>query len=186
QLARRQREYEGHQHALAFDSAHTTRFEVLLEENAFVGDVLIDQPEAFSVHGDDETGADLTERLEISDFVGMRKTRWRVRVRRREICSPLRSGGLQWWYGWFAEGYAGLERKALLDGTKRRGRGEIESAVGANARTDRDLFHSWDDCARNSGRSCGFAGGGRERRESRVGRVLRERSTSRAHLPQTC
>ena len=62
-----------HQHALAFYFSGAARFEVLLEEHAFVGHVLIDDPETFAVDGDDEAGADLAERFEVGDFVGMRK-----------------------------------------------------------------------------------------------------------------
>ena len=63
ELARREFENHRHQHALAFDFAGAARFEVLLEEDAFVGDVLIDDPEAFAVDGDDKAGADLAERF---------------------------------------------------------------------------------------------------------------------------
>ncbi len=63
ELARGKFENHRHQHALAFDFAGATRFEMLLEEDALVRDVLIDDPEAFAVDGDDEAGADLAERF---------------------------------------------------------------------------------------------------------------------------
>ena len=63
QLARRKLENHGHQHALALDFSGATRFEVLLEQDALVGYVLVDDPQTFAIHRDDETGADLAERL---------------------------------------------------------------------------------------------------------------------------
>ena len=63
ELARREFENHRHKHALAFDFAGAAGFEMLLEEDALVGDVLIDDPEAFGVDGDDEAGADLAERF---------------------------------------------------------------------------------------------------------------------------
>ena len=92
QLARRQFQDHGHEHALAFDFARAARFQVLLEQDALVRDVLIDDPQAFAVHRDDETGADLAERLEIGDFVGMRERCRSVAARRREIRRPVRLG----------------------------------------------------------------------------------------------
>src|SRR5580704_7169584 len=42
---------------------------MLLEENALVRHVLIDNPQAFGVHRDDEAAAHLAERLQVNDLV---------------------------------------------------------------------------------------------------------------------
>src|SRR5579871_5428826 len=60
-LARREFEDKRHEHALRFNFAGAACSEVLFEEDAFVRDVLVDDPQAFAVDGDDEAGADLTE-----------------------------------------------------------------------------------------------------------------------------
>ena len=93
-LARRKLENHGHQHALAFDFAGAARFEVLLEEDALVRDVLIDDPQAFAVDGDDEAGADLPERFEVGDFVGMRERAGGIAVwSPRRLAAQLRRCG---------------------------------------------------------------------------------------------
>ncbi len=63
ELARGKLEDHGHEHALAFDFSGAAGFEVLFEQDALVGYVLVDEPETFAVYGDDEAGADLAERL---------------------------------------------------------------------------------------------------------------------------
>ena len=74
ELARREFENHRHEHALAFDFSGAARFEMLLKKDAFVRDVLVDDPEPFAVHGDDEARADLAQRFEVGDFVGMWET----------------------------------------------------------------------------------------------------------------
>src|SRR5260370_26767 len=93
--------------------------------------VLIDEPEAFAVYRDDEAGADLAERLEVGDLVGMRKRCGSVAVGAGKICGPVRSGQLSG-EAWGAEGCAWFEGEALLAGLQRRG-AQIEAAVGAHA-----------------------------------------------------
>ena len=62
-LARGEFENERHEHALRFDIAGAASGQVLFEEDAFVGDVLVDDPEAFRVDGYDEARTHLTKRL---------------------------------------------------------------------------------------------------------------------------
>jgi len=62
-LARGEFENERHEHALRFDIAGTAGGEVLFEEDAFMGDVLVDNPEAFAIDGYDEAGTHLAKRL---------------------------------------------------------------------------------------------------------------------------
>ena len=63
-LARRELCDDGNQHALTGELSLTARAEMLLEKNALVGDVLVDNPETFAVYGHDEAGIHLAERLE--------------------------------------------------------------------------------------------------------------------------
>src|SRR5262249_17821196 len=109
------------------------------------------EPKTFSIDGDDETRADLAEGLQIGDFIRMRKPRRGANARGREICGPLSLGGLRWQRDRFAESDTGLESKALLDRTKRRSCGYVETAVRAYAGTNGDLFHRRDDRTRHSG-----------------------------------
>ena len=55
---------EGHEEALALDLLGVALAEDLFEEDALVGDVLVDDPEAFFVDGEDEGVAELAEGLE--------------------------------------------------------------------------------------------------------------------------
>jgi len=54
----------GHEEALAFDALGLALAEDFFEEDALVGDVLIDDPEAFVVGGEDEGFAQLAQRFE--------------------------------------------------------------------------------------------------------------------------
>ena len=53
-LPRRKLQNHRHQHALALDFSGAARFQVLLEEHAFVRHVLIHDPQTFGVHRNDE------------------------------------------------------------------------------------------------------------------------------------
>ena len=53
-----------HEEALAFDALSLALAEDFLEEDALVGDMLIDDPEAFVVGGEDEGFAELAQRFE--------------------------------------------------------------------------------------------------------------------------
>jgi hypothetical protein len=55
---------ERHEEALALDLLGVSVAEDFFEENALVGDVLVDDPEAFFVGGEDDGVAELAERLE--------------------------------------------------------------------------------------------------------------------------
>src|SRR5690242_19092446 len=48
------------------------------EKYALVRHVLVDYPEAFAIHGDDEAGADLAQRFQVRNFLRARKSAWRV------------------------------------------------------------------------------------------------------------
>jgi hypothetical protein len=54
----------GHEKALTFDTLGLALAENSFEENALVGDVLIDDPEAFIVGGEDKGFAELAQRFE--------------------------------------------------------------------------------------------------------------------------
>ena len=58
-----------HEQALALDALDLALAEDLFEEDALVGDVLIDDPEAFFVDGEDEGVAELAEGLERGEGV---------------------------------------------------------------------------------------------------------------------
>src|SRR6266852_3577851 len=177
QLARGQLENHGHEHALAFDSSGAAGFEVLLKQDAFVSDMLVDKPEAFAVDGDDKAGADLAEGFQICDLVGARERRGGIAVGPGEIRGPVWCGRFsgEAWRACLrrqAEGCTRFECEALLDGLQRRG-AEIETAVGAYAGTEADLFHGGNDGAGDDrGSSWIERRSGRERCASGV-RVLR-------------
>jgi hypothetical protein len=63
-LLGKQVDEHGHEEALAFDALGLALAEKFFEENTLVGHVLIDDPEAFVVGGEDEGFAQLAERLE--------------------------------------------------------------------------------------------------------------------------
>jgi hypothetical protein len=64
----------GHEEALALDALGLALAENFFEENALVGNVLIDDPEAFVVGSEDEGFAELTQGFEGGE--GMEGRRW--------------------------------------------------------------------------------------------------------------
>ena len=58
-----------HEEALALDGLHLALAQDLLEKDALVGDVLVDDPEAFFVGGEDEGVAKLAEGLGVESAV---------------------------------------------------------------------------------------------------------------------
>jgi len=68
-LRRKKVDQERHEKALALNLFHLAVAEDLLEENALVGYVLVDDPEAFVVDGEDEGVAKLAEGTECSESV---------------------------------------------------------------------------------------------------------------------
>ena len=64
---------DGHEEALTLDAFGGALAHDFFEEDAFVGDVLVDDPEALFVDGEDEGVAELTEGLEGGE-------EWRLRV----------------------------------------------------------------------------------------------------------
>ena len=86
-----------HQQALAFDFLRSALFQDALEEHALVGDVLVDDPEAVFVDGEDERVANLSQRAKR----GERGRAWsllQLRCRRRW---QGRSRCRGWFLGWF-------------------------------------------------------------------------------------
>ena len=67
---------------------------MLLEEYAFVGYVLIDDPEAFAIYGYDKTRADLAERLQVDELIRVRKASGGVAVCCGEVGGPVGFGGI--------------------------------------------------------------------------------------------
>ena len=126
---------------------------MLFEKHAFVGHVLVHDPEPFGVHCNDEARAYLTKRFEVGDLFGAWKACGSVRVRRGKIGSPIsvrrklrRSDGC-------AKCSSRSEWNPLLDRPHRRAC-EIESPswneVRADAGAHADLFHRRKDRARDS------------------------------------
>src|SRR5260370_40528315 len=114
-----------------------TRFKVMLEKDALVGDVLVDDPEAFAIHGDDETRTDLSQRLQIHDLIGPRKRGGGVAIGRGKISGPGSRGILRWSDSG-AERRARVKGEALLDGAPGR-RGGVENGGRAGAGAPDDI-----------------------------------------------
>ena len=68
-LLGKQVDEHGHEEALALDAFRLALAEDFFEENALVGDVLIDDPEAFIVGGEDEGFAELAQGFERGEGV---------------------------------------------------------------------------------------------------------------------
>ncbi len=63
-LRRREFDHQRQQQALAFDFLRRSLLQDLLEQHALVGHVLVDDPQAFRIHREDEGVANLAQRFE--------------------------------------------------------------------------------------------------------------------------
>ena len=98
-LLGKQIDEQRHEEALALDVLSVALAEDFFEEDALVGDVLVDDPEAFFVGGEDEGVAELAQRLEGGEGVegGGRLTS--VRPRRANTGRAGDSGIGKRWFG---------------------------------------------------------------------------------------
>jgi len=74
---------------LGFDFSGAARFEVLLKEHTLMRHVLIDEPEAIAVHGDNETRAHLAQRFKVRNLFRPRQACGSVGARSGEIRGPI-------------------------------------------------------------------------------------------------
>src|SRR5262249_30254768 len=146
-----------HQHALRFDFSGAACFEMLFEQDAFMSNVLVDDPESLSVYGDDEAGTDLAERLQVGDLIGMGKRGRQIAVGPGQVSHPVRRcPRYDGWRG-ACKRRSGLKGEALLDGFERDGR-KIKTTVNPGAgcvveadwRSDGNVFYWRNDRARNA------------------------------------
>ena len=84
-LLRQEIDQHGHEQALALDTLDLALAQDFLKQDALVGDVLIDDPQAFVVDGEDERFAHLTEGLEGGERIEIRGRKlvlvhWRLRI----------------------------------------------------------------------------------------------------------
>ena len=76
-LRRREFDHQRHQQALAFDFLRRPLLQNFLEQHALVGHVLVDDPQAFGIHRQDEGVANLAQRLERGQRRGQIARRFR-------------------------------------------------------------------------------------------------------------
>jgi len=134
---------------LGFDFTGAACFQMLLEEHALVRHVLVHDPQPLAVHRDDETRADLSQRLQVSDLFGARQARRRVRAWSGEIRGPISCRRNLRWSNARAKYNSGRERNPLLDWPHRRA-SQIESAIRTDAGAHADFFHRRNNGARHA------------------------------------
>ena len=70
ELPRGKLHHERHEHALAGKLPFAARAQMLFEQHAFVRDVLVNDPQSFPVHRDNEAGTYLAQWLEFAQAFG--------------------------------------------------------------------------------------------------------------------
>ena len=67
ELPRIQLDDQRHQHSLAAEFAFAARAQMLLEQHALVRHMLVNDPESFAIHRNDEAAVHLPKRLQVGD-----------------------------------------------------------------------------------------------------------------------